>query len=102
METSLEVGCAREARAVGGRAAAARAAAAAAPLLDRAVAARRAGQGLAGAARAPPCWSAATQTRSRMMLSSAQLYMKIGAPGGMLEKRLLMISAPGYWVRPMP
>ena len=42
-----------------------------------------------------------TKTRSRMMLSSAQLNMKIGAPGGMLAKRLLMISAPGYWVRPM-
>ena len=33
-------------------------------------------------------------------MSSAQLYIMIGVPGGTLEKRLLTTSAPGYWVRP--
>src|SRR5664279_1845150 len=41
------------------------------------------------------CLSFGTYTRSRMMLSSAQLYMKIGAPGATLAKRLLMRRAPG-------
>src|SRR5665213_48879 len=41
------------------------------------------------------CLSFGTYTRSRMMLSSAQLYMKIGAPGATLAKRLLIRSAPG-------
>ncbi len=34
-----------------------------------------------------------------MTESSAQLNMKIGVPSGTFEKRLLMISAPGYSVK---
>ena len=77
-----------------------RALAAAAAPLHHALAARHARQLAGMQLRGPAACRPATYTRSRMMLSSAQLYMKIGAPGATLAKRLLTISAPGYTVRP--